>query len=202
VPSAGLAAACALLALRLIVGGLFLRAGAAKLADRADFRRAVRNYEIVPPRLVRATAAAVPAAEVTAGGLLLLGLATSIASWVVAALLAGFSAAIAVNLSRGRVFDCGCGGTAPRTISWRHVASNSLLAASAVAVAVAPPPALALCTGPGWVFSLTMPRGSGVPVVLAAALGVVTVVLLRAALALSGLLAAARKLTDVSRPVN
>lgn len=193
--SAGPAAASVLLALRLIVGGLFLRAGAAKLADRADFQQAVRNYEIVPLRLVNSVSAAVPAVEVAAGGLLLLGAATSIAGWTLAALLAGFSAAVAINLSRGRVFDCGCGGTAPRTISWQQVASNLLLAACAVAVAVAPPPALALYAGPGGVFSLTMPRGSGAPVVLAAVLGVVMVVLLRAAARLPGYLGAARKAT-------
>lgn len=203
--SAGLAAAVAsvLLALRFLIAGLFLRAGTMKLADRADFRQAVANYQIVPAPLVKTAAAAVPAVEVIAGCLLLLGVATSIVGWLLAALLAGFSAAIAINLSRGRVFDCGCGGTAPRNISWRHVASNLLLAAFAAAVALAPLPELALRTGPGAVLSPAVPPGSGMPVVLAAALGMVMTVLLRAVLDLRGHLRAARKpLADVNHLVN
>lgn len=204
--SAGLGAAAvasALLTLRFLIAGLFLRAGTVKLADRADFRQAVKNYQIVPAPLVQTTAALVPAAEMIAGCLLLLGVATSIAGWLLAALLAGFSAAIAVNLSRGRVFDCGCGGTAPRNISWQHVASNLLLAASAAVVALAPLPELALHTGPGAVLSPAVPPGSGVPMVLAAALGMVMAVLLRAVLGLVGHLRAARKLpADVNHLVN
>jgi uncharacterized membrane protein YphA (DoxX/SURF4 family) len=203
--SAALAAAVAsiLLTLRFLVAGLFLRAGASKLADRADFQLAVTNYQIVPAPLVKTAAAAVPAAEVIAGCLLLLGVATSIAGWFLAALLAGFSVVIAVNLSRGRVFDCGCGGTAPRNISWQHVASNLLLAASAAAVALAPLPELALRTGPGAVLSPAVPTGSGVPMVLTAALGIVMAVLLRAVLGLGGHLRTTRKpLTDVNHPVN
>jgi uncharacterized membrane protein YphA (DoxX/SURF4 family) len=209
VPSTGAAAvevSVVVLTLRLGVGLLFLRAGAQKLAAQADFRRAVRNYKIVPPQLVNATAATVPAVEVTAGGLLMLGAATSIAGWLLAALLAVFSAAIAINLSRGRVFDCGCGGgAAPRRISWRHVVSNLLLAACAVAVAVVPIPALALYTGPGGVFAPVVPPGSAVPVVLAAALAAVATVLLRAAAGLPGQLravSAVRKLADPGRPVH
>lgn len=203
--SAGLAAAVAsvLLTLRFLIAGLFLRAGTVKLADRADFQQAVKNYQLVPAPLVKTVAAAVPAAEMIAGFLLLLGVATSIAGWLLAALLAGFSAAIAINLARGRVFDCGCGGSAPRNISWQHVASNLLLAASAAVVALAPLPKLALRNGPGAVLSPAVPPGSGVPFVLAAALGMVMAVLLRAVLDLGGHLRTARKsLADANHPVN
>jgi uncharacterized membrane protein YphA (DoxX/SURF4 family) len=200
--SAAVAALALVLALRLGVGLLFLRAGARKLAGQADFRRAVRNYNIVPPQLVNTTAATVPAVEVTAGGLLMLGAATSIVGWLLAALLAVFSAAIAINLTRGRVFDCGCGGAAPRRISWQHVVSNLLLAACAVVVAVVPIPALALYTGPGGVFAPVMPPGSGVPVVLAAALAAAVTVLLRAAAGLPGQFRAVRRLADPGRPVH
>jgi uncharacterized membrane protein YphA (DoxX/SURF4 family) len=181
--SAGLAgdAASVLLVLRLVIAAIFIRAGVAKLAGLADFRLAVANYDIVPPGLVRATAVAVPAVEVAAGGLLLFGILPGVVSALLAVLLVGFSAAIAVNLARGRKFDCGCDGTAPETISWRHVAANMLFAAVAVAIALFPTPALVLLAGPGGVYALGLPRGAELPVLLAAALAVVMASLVRVA---------------------
>jgi uncharacterized membrane protein YphA (DoxX/SURF4 family) len=188
--SAGLGGtvAVALLALRFMLAGLFIRAGIVKLADITDFRLAVGNYQIVPVNLVKAAAVGVPLVEVAAGGLLMLGIFSGVVCFLLAALLAGFTAVIAVNLARGRVFDCGCGGTAPRKISWRHVISNMLLAAFAVAIALAPPSALTIFPGPGGMFSVNIPPGAGVPAVLATALGLVMAIVLSAAMAARSLL--------------
>jgi uncharacterized membrane protein YphA (DoxX/SURF4 family) len=165
-------AAAILLVVRLSIACTFIRAGAVKLADMKEFRLAVTNYDILPAGLVAAAAVTIPAVEVTAGFLLLLGVLTVVVAAALAALLLCFSAAIAVNLARGRVFDCGCGGSAaPRTISWRHVAFNTILACAATAVAVAPPTGLELLRGPSGLVSIAVPAGSGVPLVLAAALG-------------------------------
>jgi uncharacterized membrane protein YphA (DoxX/SURF4 family) len=180
---AGIAAAV-LEIMRFFIAAVFLRAGMAKLAGRKEFAVAVANYQIVPASLAGATAMILPAAEVTAGLLLLLGVLPGLAA-ALAALLACFCAAIAVNLGRGRVFDCGCGGsTSAQTISWRHVAVNLALAALAAAISLAPPGGLELLHGPGGVFAVGIPAGSALPVVLAAALVLLSVRALGAAAAL------------------
>jgi hypothetical protein len=173
-----------LLITRFAIAGIFIRAGTVKLANLRDFQAAVANYEILPLGLVPAVAVSVPAGEVAAGVLLLLGVAPGIASAVLAALLVCFSAAIGLNLTRGRIFDCGCGGRAvPQLIGWRHVAVNLALAALATCVAIAPPIGLELLPGPRGVFSVELPAGSGIPLLLATVLCLLTARMLAAALA-------------------
>lgn len=173
-----------LLITRFALAAIFIRAGTTKLANLREFRLAVANYEVLPPSLVPTVALSLPAGETAGGVLLLLGIAPGMVSAVLAALLVCFSAAIGLNLTRGRSFDCGCGGrTVPRLISWRHVAVNSVLAALAVGVAVAPPVGLELLPGPRGVFSVETPAGSGIPLLLATALCLLTTRMLAAALA-------------------
>jgi uncharacterized membrane protein YphA (DoxX/SURF4 family) len=184
--SSGLAgvAAAILLVVRLVIAGTFVRAGAAKLPARREFRLAIENYQILPARLVPAAAVIVPAIEITVGLLFLLGVFPAESAAVLAALLLCFSAAIAVNLARGRVFDCGCDASvAPQAINWRHVVINTVLAICAVAIAIAPPAGLDLIRGQAGLVSIAVPGGSAVPLVLAAALGFVLTRLLGAATA-------------------
>lgn len=146
--------AIALLSARCILVCIFLRAGLAKISSPAEFRAAVANYRLLPPRLVPPVAAGLPYAEVAAAILLALGVFPGLVAAVLAALLAVFAAAIAINLARGREFDCGCAGPAPggprsvpQKISWRHVATNAVLALMAIAIVLAPPRSLALLPG-------------------------------------------------------
>jgi uncharacterized membrane protein YphA (DoxX/SURF4 family) len=180
----GLIVAALLLITRFTVTTIFIRAGIVKLAGLQEFRLAIANYRVVPPNLIPAVAVGVAAGETAGGVLLLLGIAPVIASAVLAGLLMCFSAAIGLNLARGRVFDCGCGGsTVPQQISWRHVAVNVVLAALAAGVAIAPPADLELLPGPRGVFSAELPAGSGIPLLLATALCLLTARMLAAALA-------------------
>lgn len=181
---AGIAAAI-LEIMRVFIAVVFLRAGMVKLTGRKDFRLAVANYEILPVGLVPAAAVIIPATEVTAGLLLLLGVLPGVVAAILAALLVCFSAAIAVSLARGRTFDCGCGssGVAPQTISWRHVAVDTVLAAAAAAISIAPPAGLELLPGPRGAFFIGIPGRSGLPVLLAAALMLLTARVLAAAAA-------------------
>jgi uncharacterized membrane protein YphA (DoxX/SURF4 family) len=181
----GLIAAALLLVTRFAMAAIFIRAGTVKLASLREFRLAVANYEILPLSLVPAVAVSVAAGEVAGGVLLLLGVAPGPASAVLAGLLVCFSAAIGVNLTRGRIFDCGCGGrTVPQLISWRHVAVNVVLAVLAAGVAIAPPVGLELLPGPRGVFSVALPAGSGIPLLLATVLCLLTARMLAAALAI------------------
>jgi thiol-disulfide isomerase/thioredoxin len=110
-----------ILACRLVLAAVLAIAAVAKLADREGTRRAVVAFG-APESLAAPLALLLPAAEL-AVAVLLLPTATALAGAVGAlALLALFSAAIAVNLVRGREPDCHCFGqlhsapAGPRTL--------------------------------------------------------------------------------------
>lgn len=145
--------------LRCALATVFLRAGAVKLFDVADFRIAVGNYGLLPERLVRPAALALPLAEVVLGVMLLVGLDTGPVAALLLALLAGFSAAIAFNLRRGRTFSCGCSGKTSSDISWRHVSANAVLAAMAAVVSLWAFQPLAVVAGWGFRDGTTLGPG-------------------------------------------
>ena len=88
----------------------------------------------------RPVAAWLPRLELVLALVLLAGVATAVSAALAAAALLVFSAAVAVNLARGRKIECGCfGGASPRQITWRLVLRDILLAATAVAISVRPP---------------------------------------------------------------
>ena len=126
-------ASAAALALVFIVGAWH------KLADLDAFRIAVERYRLLPPSAASVAALALPAAEAIAGLMLLLPAARTAGAARAAVVLVMASAAVAVNLLRGRRdIDCGCGtpGTGQR-LSWALVGRNAALLAACV-VAAAP----------------------------------------------------------------
>lgn len=94
---------------RLVLAGVFLAAAAPKLADPAGFAGAIANYRAFPDALVNLVATVVPALE-------LVGAAALLTPWrrggalLLAALLLGFTALLAVSLARGIDIACGCFG--------------------------------------------------------------------------------------------
>jgi len=181
-----------LLAARWFIAGIFLRSGLAKATELSAFRSAVANYRLLPPALVTAVAISLPFAEITAGALLAAGVLPVIVAAALAVLLVVFAAAIAINLARGRVFDCGCAGSAvaPSTIGWQHVAVDLLLAAVAAAIAVAPPASAELWPGPSGPIRVAVPGIDVLPVLLAVLICLVVMAVLRRAIAVRGLAAA------------
>jgi uncharacterized membrane protein YphA (DoxX/SURF4 family) len=190
--------ALVLLAARCLLICVFLRAGFAKVTDLADFKSAVTNYRLLPAALVPAVALTLPFAELAAAVLLAFGILPGIIAGLLAILLLTFAAAIAINLARGRSFDCGCAGSAPQTINWAHVVSNVCLAALAVAVAVAPPTTLAVWPGPSGLVSVAIPRGDALPIVLAVILGLIIVTVIRRAAVVSKLSGPVRQQADAT----
>ena len=125
------------LLLRLVLGVLLLLAGVTKLVDRARFREAVADYDILPSRLERPFAALLPWLETTLGVLLLLGLGTTAAAALAAPLFLSFALAIGINLWRGRNFDCHCFGSVQNErIGWPALLRSIALVLAALVVAV------------------------------------------------------------------
>ena len=98
------------LAARLLLAGVWLVAGGAKVGDLQASVRAVHAYDILPYAASRLVGAALPFVEIAVGLLLLVGFATRIASVVSAGLLAMFIGGIAAAWARGLRIDCGCFG--------------------------------------------------------------------------------------------
>ncbi len=123
--------------LAVAVSTLCAASAAMKFADISEFAAAVENYRILPGMLVRPAAWMIPALEVLAALGLLLPATRAGACLLTAALLAIFTAAIAINLARGRrQIDCGCFGPALRqTLSGWLIARNAILLTAAAAVA-------------------------------------------------------------------
>jgi uncharacterized membrane protein YphA (DoxX/SURF4 family) len=190
-------AALLILMVRWFIAGVFLRAGVVKLGDRADFRAAVANYELLPLRFVAPVATVLPVAEIAGGVLLAAGILTAPAAIVLGLLLAVFATAIGINLARGRTFDCGCAGSStPSQISWRHVAVDLALAAGAALVAMFGPVAASVWPGPLRPDPWTAPAGNTTPAVIA------VLIVLMAMLAVRQAAAARAQLSAVSAAMN
>jgi peroxiredoxin/uncharacterized membrane protein YphA (DoxX/SURF4 family) len=101
--------AVALLISRLLLAGVFLVAGLAKLADLAGSRQAVRDFG-VPARLAAPLGGLLPLAELAVA----VALVPAVSAWWGALgallLLLVFAAGIGVNLARGQHPDCHCFG--------------------------------------------------------------------------------------------
>ncbi|HYT27015.1 MAG TPA: MauE/DoxX family redox-associated membrane protein [Actinomycetota bacterium] len=180
---------------RFALAVLFLTAGLAKLSAPAEFARAVANYRLLPSGPAGAVATWLPRLEVAAAVLLGLGLATTLAGVVLAGLLLAFTAAVAVNLLRGREIDCGCfGSSAPRRITWGTVGRNLAMAAMAGAVVGWSPAVLSLL--PAW----RAPGGGPVATGDALAALVASTAAVAGALVLAEALRTARAAAALARP--
>ncbi|MDE0442236.1 MAG: hypothetical protein OXL38_08975 [Gammaproteobacteria bacterium] len=116
--------------------GLLLGTGSwRKFRGLEDFRAVLADYRLVPARATRPAAIAVSLVEGVLAGLWLVAPwrvdAAIIAGVGTGLLMAGYGAAITVNLLRGRSWiDCGCGGG--EQLSWSLVVRNLVLAGFAL----------------------------------------------------------------------
>jgi len=109
------------LAARIYLAVVFLLACYHKLLDPAAFALDIATYQIMPLATVNLMAIVLPWVELVAGLMLLVGFRARAGALLVAAMMAVFTAAIAVALSRGLEMSCGCfasQGAAEDPISW------------------------------------------------------------------------------------
>jgi putative oxidoreductase len=156
-----------LLTARLLVAGIFVFAGVAKVGSPGAFADAVRSFHILPPALVLPYALVVPWLELLIGAYLLIGFMTRLAALGAAVLLASFIAALLASLFTGNIYhSCGCFGSAAQgnqilallsggnTVGWWDVIRDVILLTLCGLVAV---------LGAGWlaVDGLIRTRRSG-----------------------------------------
>jgi hypothetical protein len=131
--------AFSLLAL-VLLAVVFGIAAALKLRDLEVFAAVVEQYWLLPEKLVRPFAYALPVVEAGAVLGLLFPATRAAAAIVLILLLVTFAAAMALNLARGRSdIDCGCFvGVHKQRISWPLVVRNLALSGLGLALLAEP----------------------------------------------------------------
>src|SRR5258708_38157131 len=113
-----------LILVRLALFGVFGVAGFAKLRDQRGTREAVINFG-APKEFANALALILPLFEISIASGLLLHKAAWWSAVAAIVLLAIFSAAIGINLARGRAPDCHCFGQVhARPLGWSTLLRN------------------------------------------------------------------------------
>jgi uncharacterized membrane protein YphA (DoxX/SURF4 family) len=96
---------------RLVVGGVWIAAGASKVTDLDASVRAVRAYRLLPETAAQVVGAGLPLVEILLGILLIVGVGVRVAGVVSAVLMSAFVVGIASAWVRGLRIDCGCFGS-------------------------------------------------------------------------------------------
>jgi len=107
-----------LLVFRLVLGGLFVYAGAVKALDPLDFAQDIRNYRLVGQSLSFIAAVVLPWLEILAGAFLIAGTWKRGAALTISGLLVFFIFLTLVTMLRGIDVDCGCFGSLSRKSGW------------------------------------------------------------------------------------
>lgn len=119
---------------RLLLGGVFIWAGAVKALDVATFAGQVAAYQLLPYAWNYAVAATLPYVELLAGALLVGNLRVKSATLLTALLNGVFIVVLLSVLARGLDVDCGCFGPDAGTTPLQALGRDLLLLAMAVAV--------------------------------------------------------------------
>jgi putative oxidoreductase len=126
---------------RLVLGGVFLVAGATKIPNPGSLAASIRSYELALPEwFVSLSAFALPYLEVLLGLYLLAGLFTKTSAWATNVLTVVFFVALLQGAARGLEIDCGCFGSSAGETSnlWLAAARDIGLLALGLHVALAP----------------------------------------------------------------
>jgi len=120
--------------LRIALAGVFLYAGALKIADPAQFFQDILNYQIVGEPVAWLAALYLPWLEVIAAAALLIPKTTRASAIIIATLMLIFTAALLSAWLRGLDITCGCFGTTLETSNYPLLLTRDL-ALLAVALA-------------------------------------------------------------------
>lgn len=97
-----------LVALRILLGALFIYASYDKILNPHHFAISIRAYKIIPIEFSNLFALMLAWSEMIAGVFIIAGIFTKQAASAIFIMLAMFTAAIIISILRGLAIDCGC----------------------------------------------------------------------------------------------
>ncbi len=135
----------AVFAIRLIIGGLLLGAGALKVGHSVELAAAMAGFRLLPPPAIGPLALALPFFEMFLGLYLVAGLFTRVAATVACVQFLVYAVAVASAVMRHIPADCGCFGPADAAVAdWPHVAFDFGLSLASAFIIYGAPGALAV----------------------------------------------------------
>ena len=96
------------MAVRFILGGIFLYSGVLKLSDLSAFAGVIEAWDMLPRQLTHMAAVVIAFTEAAAGAGLILDIRASLGT--ISVLLVMFMAVLTYGISMGYDIDCGCFG--------------------------------------------------------------------------------------------
>ncbi len=113
------------IALRLLVGCVFIVAGIGKITDTNHFANEITNYNLLPIEPINIIALVMPWLELCSGLLLIFGVRLKANSVIISAMLIVFILAAFSAIARGLDINCGCfGKTTEKKLGWEKVFEN------------------------------------------------------------------------------
>lgn len=122
------------IAARLVLGGVFIYAGIAKIADPREFARIVVNYHVLPEAVAVYFAYILPWFELMLGIALVIGFWVRKAALALSFLLVVFAGAVLIRYLNGATGGCGCFSlkpSGPESLLWIILRDVGLLACGA-----------------------------------------------------------------------
>jgi hypothetical protein len=119
-----------------LVGFVLLVSATAKFREGyRRFSQTVDQYQLLPGNLVSLVSVLLPWFELILGAMLIGSLLLPVSAIAAAILLAVFTAALFVNLMRGRPISCGCFGRESDAITWWTAARAAALCGACILAA-------------------------------------------------------------------
>ena len=124
--------------LRLLIGAVFIYAGAIKMTAFNSFADSIATFRLLPTQLINLLALGLPLFEISVGGLLVVSKFLTTALLGALLLYAMFALALAEALFRGLAVDCGCFGSHGASVlqEWISLARDLFLGAIILALYV------------------------------------------------------------------
>ncbi len=97
-------------ALSILLGAVFIYAGALKLQDPLKFADAIHAFKLLPRFFITPLALTLPLVEILSGLLLITGYQRGLGAFCILCLTLVFAAVIASALARGLIINCSCFG--------------------------------------------------------------------------------------------
>jgi hypothetical protein len=120
-----------------IVMGIILLAGIIKLLDLYSFKLSLEQWTVLPPQLRHVATYSVPSFEFFVAGLWLVNVGRRLAFFSVFGLLVSFVIATILQMTFGKMPDCGCFGMVERWIAFTNENYGTLLRSGLLTVSLA-----------------------------------------------------------------